>query len=357
MISVIVPVYNAEPYLRRCVDSVLRQTYADFELLLVDDGSTDKSGEICSAYAEKDARVRYFRKPNEGPGPTRLYGVQQSRGEYMFFLDSDDYLSDDAFETLLGAFSETVDVVIGQHKRFAERGEPKQVVFPEGVLDFQKDDKQGLFDLILRRGHHGGLELWNKLFRGSVVKSACTLPIDLMFGEDVLYTLSIFLRCRQAVFIGETTYYYEYKDNSLARNTAARMELPRFAAELTRLEDEICKEPIDHMLYPIVVYQIIKIALSRYALPGEGLERLTEDVGKIHSTKITECARRYLKNRKYFRKRFGRHKGDEALATCIFKMIRTGDVWYYTKLYPAMIEPQKQRRYIIKAYVKRFLRK
>ena len=94
-ISVIIPVYNAESTLRRCVDSVLAQTYTDFECLLIDDGSTDKSGEMCDEYAAKDSRVRVFHKENGGVSSARNVGLDNAKGEWITFLDSDDYIEEE----------------------------------------------------------------------------------------------------------------------------------------------------------------------------------------------------------------------------------------------------------------------
>lgn len=98
-ISVIVPVYNAEKYLHRCIDSILSQTFNDFEVLLIDDGSKDLSGEICDEYAKKDSRVKVFHKENGGVSSARNYGLYQANGHWIGFCDSDDYLKNDFFES------------------------------------------------------------------------------------------------------------------------------------------------------------------------------------------------------------------------------------------------------------------
>lgn len=103
IISIIVPVYNTEQYLHRCIDSILAQTYTDFELLLIDDGSTDLSGAICDEYAAKDSRVRVFHKENGGASTARNKGIKESRGEWIIFLDSDDYFLPKALDILIGA--------------------------------------------------------------------------------------------------------------------------------------------------------------------------------------------------------------------------------------------------------------
>ena len=112
-ISIIVPVYNTEQYLPSCIDSILNQSYTDFELLLIDDGSKDGSGKICDAYAEKDSRVRVFHKENGGVSSARNLGLQEARGEWVCFVDSDDELMPNGLQTMVGSISEEVDLVMG----------------------------------------------------------------------------------------------------------------------------------------------------------------------------------------------------------------------------------------------------
>ena len=115
-VSVIVPVYNVEKYLRRCIDSIVRQSYSNLEILLVDDGSQDASLSICKEYETKDSRIRVFHKENEGLGLARNYGIERATGEYITFVDSDDYLTLDAIEFMLKkAIVTDADVVIASH--------------------------------------------------------------------------------------------------------------------------------------------------------------------------------------------------------------------------------------------------
>src|SRR5690606_27273688 len=99
-VSVIIPVYNAEKYLRECIDSVLAQTFDDFELLLINDGSTDGSGKICDEYAQKDARVKVFHKENGGVSSARNLGLDNAKGEWITFIDSDDWIGENYFYCL-----------------------------------------------------------------------------------------------------------------------------------------------------------------------------------------------------------------------------------------------------------------
>ena len=103
-VSIIVPVYNAQEYLKRCVDSILSQDYRDFELLLMDDGSKDASGEICDAYAQQDGRVRVIHKENSGVSDTRNQALELARGTFLQFLDSDDWIVPEATRLLVGLY-------------------------------------------------------------------------------------------------------------------------------------------------------------------------------------------------------------------------------------------------------------
>lgn len=111
MLSVVIPVYNVAPYLDKCISSVVNQTYRDLEIILVNDGSTDNSGEICESWAGKDSRIRYFQKENEGSGKTRNLGIRHATGEYIAFLDSDDWWEPDYAEQML-PYAEGCEVVI-----------------------------------------------------------------------------------------------------------------------------------------------------------------------------------------------------------------------------------------------------
>ena len=114
-ISIIVPVYNAKSYLSRCIDSILNQTYQDFELILVDDGSTDCSGEICDKYASNDIRIRVFHKPNGGVSSARNLGLSKINGNYVIFVDSDDFLMPNHLE-ILAQYAEIYDWVMTSRK-------------------------------------------------------------------------------------------------------------------------------------------------------------------------------------------------------------------------------------------------
>ena len=124
-VSIIIPVYNAERYLRKCLESIVSQTYINWELILVNDGSTDTSGKICEEYAEKDARVRVYNKSNTGVSDSRNLGIKESTGKYLVFVDADDYwLSVNDLATLVGISEENqLDVLRGEYMAVDEDGQ------------------------------------------------------------------------------------------------------------------------------------------------------------------------------------------------------------------------------------------
>lgn len=139
MVSCIIPVYNTEKYLRRCIESVLAQTFVDWEMLLIDDGSTDASGSICDEYAAKDERIRVFHKENGGISSARNLGLNYAQGEWIFFVDSDDSLPKTSLESLLARSSDAniiaggFFVVGGGKKRTTLRHYRKQSIFQEKI--------------------------------------------------------------------------------------------------------------------------------------------------------------------------------------------------------------------------------
>ena len=186
-ISVIIPVYNTEKYLHRCIDSVLAQTYQDFELLLIDDGSKDSSGAICDEYAAKDARVRVFHKENGGVSSARRMGVAHSSGEYVYFVDSDDSILPDALQEMLKCVQSDVDIVV-----FDSRldGSYSSIEYAEQLLNFQD------------------WAVWSKLYRRTLFDSAIfDLPREIRVGEDFIMNLRLLRNVRGNIVCRPTNKY------------------------------------------------------------------------------------------------------------------------------------------------------
>lgn len=211
-VSVIVPVYKVEKYLRRCVDSILSQTYTDFELLLIDDGSPDNSGKICDEYAAFDSRVRVFHKPNGGVSSARNLGLDNALGEWISFIDSDDWIDVHFLQDM--SCNNDVDLVVSS---FTSKG-----------ANTQWSDKveAGLYD---RGGLGPFLESycttcqlmapWGKLFKTEKInESRLRFDQRLDTREDTIFVLQYLIVCERIKVLEETLYYYWIEGSSLSSN-------------------------------------------------------------------------------------------------------------------------------------------
>ena len=215
MVSIIVPIYNAEQYLRRCVDSILNQEYTDYELLLVNDGSTDASGDICEEYGDQDPRVIVIQKENTGVSDSRNRALDRARGKYLQFLDSDDWITPDATRLFVRAAEEYgCDMVISDFYRVVgERLSPKGDIEEEGVLtreEFAAHMMENPADF-----YYG--VLWNKLYRRDIVEEhKLRMDTDISWCEDFMFNLEYIRHARRFYALHTPIYYYVKTKGSLA---------------------------------------------------------------------------------------------------------------------------------------------
>lgn len=215
MVSIIVPIYNAEQYLRRCVDSILNQEYTDFELLLVNDGSTDASGDICEEYGDQDPRVIVIQKENTGVSDSRNRALDRAQGKYLQFLDSDDWITPDATRLFVRAAEEYgCDMVISDFYRVVgERLSTKGDIEEEGVLtreEFAAHMMENPADF-----YYG--VLWNKLYRRDIVEEHnLRMDTDINWCEDFMFNLEYIRYAKVFYALHAPIYYYVKRKGSLA---------------------------------------------------------------------------------------------------------------------------------------------
>lgn len=217
MVSVIIPVYNAELYLHRCVDSVLSQTYQDFEVLLINDGSKDKSGRICDQYAEVDRRVRVIHQENSGVSATRNVGIGEAKGDYISFVDSDDYIASDMLEQMISvAEKNNSDIVM------CEYSVDKTGVITPVKLNYQsiyatkKEVKNGLLYRYYTDDHAGLYSLWNKIIKREVItRNEIVFDTTLKRGEDAWFIFQCLKNCSRVDFVSIPFYFYYQNQNSI----------------------------------------------------------------------------------------------------------------------------------------------
>ncbi|RYL93955.1 glycosyltransferase family 2 protein [Sporolactobacillus sp. THM19-2] len=209
-VSVIVPVYRVEKYLPKCVDSILNQTFNDFELILIDDGSPDKSGAICDAYARKDARIRVIHQNNSGVGNSRNKGLAESKGKYVYFCDSDDYLDPQLLEDNVKLLNDNdANLVIFGY--YDEKLNKTQVRRKERIPlknEFLKSKQafrlrfEELFSLSIM------YTLWNKLYRRSYLVGNRYEFENISMGEDTRFNLSVYQNLDRVCLNKKIYYHY-----------------------------------------------------------------------------------------------------------------------------------------------------
>ncbi len=209
LISIIVPIYKVEKYLHRCIDSICKQTYSNLEIILVDDGSPDNCGKICDEYAKKDERIKVIHKQNGGLSDARNYGLKIANGEYIGFVDSDDYIKEDMFETLYKLSEENkADISIVS---FYEMIEDHLISVRKSgelqIMDKIEAIKEILIDTKIQS------YAWNKLFKRELFNDI-QFPVGKNF-EDIATTLILFEKCNKVVRLEEPKYYYVRRNESI----------------------------------------------------------------------------------------------------------------------------------------------
>lgn len=242
-VSIIIPIHNGENVLKRCLDSILKQTYKDFELILVNDGSVDSSEHICRKYMEQDSRIKLISKEQEGVSATRNRGIEEAVGEYIQFVDCDDYLASDYVETMVTAMEEKLaDLVIAGYTRRRDGQVVENLpnpAFYATKLEFAKDFFKLYNCWYLNTP-------WNKLFRRECIKEY--FPLNRSLGEDLLFNLEYMRNVEQIAVIACGGYQYCIEnENSLgiqfrADKFSNSMDLHRQVLTFAREELELLDE-------------------------------------------------------------------------------------------------------------------
>ena len=233
LISIIVPIYNVENYLRQCLDSIMNQTYQNFECLLINDGSPDNSADICREYVSKDSRFRYFEKENGGVSSARNLGIEHSKGEYITFIDSDDWVESDYLEVLYRALlEEQADIAISTYKQFNmddncyylhsyQRGYDRKVFTNGELID-------ALYSLYVYDNTYNFVSC--KLVSREILKYI-HFNLSTSYGEDMEFWNKVFLISKKIVYVNKDTYIYRtthdnskhYEEESVRNNIEQRL--------------------------------------------------------------------------------------------------------------------------------------
>ena len=315
-LSIIIPIYNTEAYLPQCLDSVLSQSYTDFELLLVDDGSTDNSGAICEEYAQKDTRIKVFHTKNGGICSARNIGLDNAQGEWIYLVDSDDELLPDGLRTMVECINDDVDVVMGGYEKYDLDGNLIMTERNHEIMTLSKRDSLLVLfqDYSIHYSYLG--YVWIRLFRNRIIQDyALRFDPTVRIKEDTLFVTQYLCKSNGKTRFTTTPVYkykaqknsemnsllssynpkYIYSFDAVVKMYSAIRQLPESDRQLSKAAKHEIIHRIyktkDHMLCHNVVEKKSLSKLKRRALKEVGLPYYLEY--QYHRNK--RRAKKYLK--------------------------------------------------------------
>ena len=265
-ISVIVPIYNGEQYIHRCVDSILAQTFEDFELILVDDGSTDDCGKICDEYAIKDDRVKVLHSINQGVSKARNLGLSVACGEYIAFCDGDDYYKDNllerTYDTAINTGAEVVSYLL-QRISNEDKTDNDNADKPLEIIDLTSENR---FDFLYKvvTWQTKGWQACRSIFKRQYIEENNILFCDTCgnFAEDLGFTLEYLLYTTRIVFLNENLYcYYDVRQDSMM-NKSKRVYKVNEVNELSYYLQPIMKQVLTDSQFAEIHHHIVKNQLA-----------------------------------------------------------------------------------------------
>ena len=266
-VSVIIPIYKVEKYIRECVDSVLRQTLKDIEIILVDDGSPDLCPIICDEYANKDYRVKVIHQKNQGPSCARNNGIKTAIGEYVAFVDGDDVVSPVMLELLIenGSDAEIIECGVTQQRQSLLQNKKsirQKKIFIDILAEYLKGNKVGV---------------WCRIYKRTLIQN---IEFEVgAFSEDVMWSYLVFERCRSYVIVDAILYFWRQCSDSLSKSS-----VKHFNSQSVRLAKIISRDHPE--LYPIISDHlvIVKINLltnaARYGFSNAEVQKQFEEKEK-----------------------------------------------------------------------------
>ncbi len=273
-VSIIVPVYKVpEEYLRKCIESLTAQTLKDIEIILVDDGSPDNCGKICDEYASKDERIKVIHKENGGLSAARNTGFENAEGEYITFVDGDDWIDAEMCKVMYDkATEENVDLVIcGISKDYGKERIPYEYLLQEGKVYRDADCKQLQVQLLMYNANMGAA--YAKLIKRSVLSTYNILhdPVLSQGAEALEFNIRFFEHLKSAAFVKKHFYHYIYNDNSISSSHNEKnheLVVKCFEKIFKLIQKSDNKDQLIHWFYNRLLYVIITTAISGYFHPN-----------------------------------------------------------------------------------------
>lgn len=243
LISIIIPVYNAEKYLEECLTSVQNQDYKNFEAIIIDDGSTDSSAEICKKFVETDSRFRYFYQNNAGVSSARNTALKMAEGEFFGFIDSDDFIKPDMYTSLYRILSESnADVAITSSTLVIDGVVENKTDSSEIEVFGSKESILEMYDCKRFAGH-----MWSKLIKRELFEGI-EFPTDISICEDMLVCWEVFLRSKRVVFCDNHKYFYRIHSAS-ALNCTFKESFLTYIVAAKRMRELMVRNFPDCIVY------------------------------------------------------------------------------------------------------------
>lgn len=285
MVSVIIPVYNTEKFLERCIQSVINQTYCNLEIILINDGSTDNSLNICEKYKQLDKRIGLISGENYGVSHARNMGIERAKGEFLYFIDSDDFLDLDAINKMLHEFEKSnCELVIAAYNEIEDKGKVISRRKKWERLQLKNDEAKSF---VLDEDGGGGY-LWNKLFKSSIIeKFQIRFDENIYVWEDVLFVMKYLDRCCYINLIDDVVYTYCRREGSAVEYSLYTPKLYTQVDAIEKIEKLIY---LDNSTKELLLYRKFRccLGLIRSMALSVNIEKdkLVEIVNRLKSIRV-----------------------------------------------------------------------
>ena len=276
LISVVIPIYNMEKYLKKCVDSVLNQTYVNMEILLIDDGSTDNSPKICDEYLNTDKRIQVFHKSNGGLSDAKNFGIKKSKGKYITFVDSDDWIERDMYKEMLLKMKKN-DADISICGRFIDYENGKSIKWYNSN-EMQMNKEESL--IYLNSFYNFDMASWDKIYKRELFDG-----IEFPFGkkcEDAYTTYLLFAKSDKIIYVPECFYHYFQRNGSISRNAEINMDYIYAAREQMMYLNKYLPEIsyVGETNYAFSVKAMYQVSIERKIKINDEFKILKKDIKK-----------------------------------------------------------------------------
>lgn len=270
LISIIIPVYQARKVINRCVESVIGQTYVNLEIILIDDGSTDGSNNLCHIFERMDSRIKYIRQANAGVSAARNAGINMARGSWIGFVDADDWIESDMFEKLLGAaVNRKKEIAVCGHIKHFDNNWTENLTHAEIPSTICREEFMKY--VLLDRYFEGSLA--NKLFSRNLIEKEFPLRVDesIHVGEDIVFAIQAALRTDGAAYVPEALYHYCIRKNSamtsFSQKRLSEIDAAKHVLELVFPVSKYLEE-LARLRYTTVLVSVIHSAVSANKYDG-----------------------------------------------------------------------------------------